>query len=99
MERKGIMIIIAVDSVFQLINAFNIAYRHNTEESKVLIINSKKKNNFDSVSINKNRFVEKIIYTNAKYEKHINEIIWQITGLVKPKIATMKLIGNDLEAI
>jgi hypothetical protein len=89
------MIIIAIDSVFQLINAFNITHQKFPNDKITLIIKSNKKSLFCIDSLNKNEFVENIIFTNKRYENHMNEIFWQIESVFFPKIATKDMFDRD----
>jgi hypothetical protein len=90
------MVLIAIDSVYQLVNAMNIAYNEFPEEHIVVLIKSIHEKTFKREKMNKNKFVHSIYYTNKKYEKHIYEIMWQIWALLFPRAATSQLFNDEL---
>ncbi len=89
------MVLIAIDSVFQLINAFNIAYQKFPNDKITIIIKSNKKKVFNINLLNRNKFVENIIFTNKRYENHIEEILWQIKSVFFSKNATKDMFNKD----
>lgn len=89
------MILIAVDSVFQLISALNIAFIEYPEHEIIVLIKSGQSNSFWG-KINTGKFIYDIYYTNPKYENHLSEILWQIMALVLPRNATRNLINDKV---
>lgn len=89
------MVLIAVDSVFQLVNAMNIAYYEYSEQKVIILLKSIHSKTFWG-EMNKDKNIYGVYYTNKKYENRLNEIIWQIEALLFPKSATRRLINDKV---
>nr|WP_319219497.1 hypothetical protein [uncultured Trichococcus sp.] len=90
------MIVIAIDSVFQMVNALNIARDEFPNDKITILIKSKQRKTFENNKWKMSPHVHDIYYSNKKYEVHKHEIVWQLSAVLFPKMATRQLFNDEL---
>lgn len=89
------MVLIAVDSFFQLVCAFNIAHHKYSKEKITIIIKRNKVRTFYLNLLNKNMYVENILIVDERLDTHAYEIFWQIKSIFLPKSATRDMFSKS----
>lgn len=89
-------VIIAVDSVFQLVCALNIAFNEFPKDGIILVLRDHLWNTNIKLKIHENQLIEDVFYTNSEFGNPQKARLWQLASLISSKYAISKLINSEI---
>jgi len=90
------MVIVAVDSVFQLVCALNIAYDESPDQNYILLLRSNFWNSQKKFNVFESLLVHKIYYTKEKYNDVSTMRRWLLYSKLCPQAAVFKFFDQPL---